>query len=496
MQRLKSSAFRSNVLSAFLVATVLVAIPGWSRSAASSGTTAPSTQVGTQESDFEAAGVSTFSISPNYPTVSTQGGTFPVDIRIISDAVATLTAMTVTIQPPAGWPIARAGDPSLFNYFGTGTCESTSTGTQAGTAFTATGTDGRRGCDFPFTVTVPPGTAPGLYSVPATATVTAGDNPNNPQNGKTATLSIVVQSNYDLSAAIATPLPTTYAPGEAVSAAIAFQNAGPDTAHSATVTVGGSDLAANLDNLIVTCTQDGGACAGITSATGPDVSGNWTYEIDAIAAGASPLFFTVAGTATANPSGPITVQGSISTVADQSHVETNGGNNAAATSAELLAPSPTPTHTPSPTPTQTPWPTATSTPTDVPADDVELTISGDPRFPVNGTVALATPGLTYRLLDASRQGSVAIQPDGSFTYMAAGQSVTSDQFIVRASDGTVITVNLVLEIDKSVPTYGEVKPGDTGYAGPVEDSRNPGNTVAQPTDVPDDDNGDEPVEAR
>jgi hypothetical protein len=54
---------------------------------------------------------------------------------------------------------------------------------------------------------------------------------------------------------------------------------------------------------------------------------------------------------------------------------------------------------------------------------------------------------------------------------------------VLASDGTVITVNVVLEIDKSVPTYGEVKPGDGGGGGNPQDARSSAPSV-EPDVVP------------
>jgi hypothetical protein len=108
--------------------------------------------------------------------------------------------------------------------------------------------------------------------------------------------------------------------------------------------------------------------------------------------------------------------------------------------------------------------------------EVELTVTGDPRFPVTGSVALGTPGVTYRLLDAPDHGTIMVNPDGSFTYTAESYRVTFDQFTVLASDGTRITVKLDLVIDTTVPTYGEVKPGSTGYGGPAEDARNPEST--------------------
>jgi hypothetical protein len=40
----------------------------------------------------------------------------------------------------------------------------------------------------------------------------------------------------------------------------------------------------------------------------------------------------------------------------------------------------------------------------------------------------------------------------------------------------MISVKLDLVIDTTVPTYGEVKPGSTGYGGPAEDARNPVST--------------------
>jgi hypothetical protein len=161
------------------------------------------------------------------------------------------------------------------------------------------------------------------------------------------------------------------------------------------------------------------------------------------------------------------------------------------TSTPTETPTETPTNTPTSTPTETPTSEPTNTPTEVPDVEVELTISGDPRFPVTGSVALDTPGLTYSMLDAPAQGSVVLQPDGAFTYTADSSLVTSDRFTVLASDGTTITVNLILAVDTTVPTYGEVQPGGTGYGGPVEDARNPSTASSPtPTSVPDDENED------
>jgi hypothetical protein len=71
---------------------------------------------------------------------------------------------------------------------------------------------------------------------------------------------------------------------------------------------------------------------------------------------------------------------------------------------------------------------------------------------------------------------VVVQSDGAFTYTANSYAVTFDQFTVRASDSTMITVKLVLAIDKSVPTTGEVKPGGSGSGGSggdPQDARSP-----------------------
>jgi hypothetical protein len=180
------------------------------------------------------------------------------------------------------------------------------------------------------------------------------------------------------------------------------------------------------------------------------------------------------------------------------------------TNTPTVTPTNTPTETPTETPTTTPTATdvpptetptstatatTTSTPTTTPVDGIELTVTGDPRFPVTVTVALDTPGLSYSLLNAPGQGSVIVHDNGAFTYTADSYLVTSDRFTVLASDGTTITVNLILAVDTTVPTYGEVKPGGTGYGGPAEDARNPGSTAPQPTATPEDDEGG-PVEAR
>ena len=91
------------------------------------------------------------------------------------------------------------------------------------------------------------------------------------------------------------------------------------------------------------------------------------------------------------------------------------------------------------------------------------------------------------------QGSAVVNPDGSFTYTAANYLVTFDRFTVIASDGAVITVNVVLEIDPSVPTEGEVKPEGTGTGGSVEDKRKKSDLEAsEPTPIPD--QNDEPCD--
>jgi hypothetical protein len=158
---------------------------------------------------------------------------------------------------------------------------------------------------------------------------------------------------------------------------------------------------------------------------------------------------------------------------------------------ETPSPTPTETPTPIPSPTATPGPTAepTSTPTEVPSGDVEITVAGDPRFPVSGSAALEIPGLTYNLLDAPDHGSVVLNADGTFTYTADSYLVTFDRFTVLASDGTAIVVNVVLEIDPSVPTNGTVRPGGTGTGGDPDDARSTSGPVATTTTDSNDDGG-------
>jgi hypothetical protein len=143
-------------------------------------------------------------------------------------------------------------------------------------------------------------------------------------------------------------------------------------------------------------------------------------------------------------------------------------------------PCPTPIDTPTPTPTPSPI----STPTQAPSEDVELTVTDDPRFPVSGSAAIDASGLTYSLDTAPDQGNAAVSTDGSFTYTAANSRVTFDRFTVLASDGTFITVNVVLKIDKSIPTEGEVKPGGT------KKGESSNLTSPDPTSTPGADEGD------
>jgi hypothetical protein len=170
-------------------------------------------------------------------------------------------------------------------------------------------------------------------------------------------------------------------------------------------------------------------------------------------------------------------------------------------------PTPTPTMTPSPTPSPTSIPSPTPSPTTSPGPtattslepipDQQLTITGDPRFPITGSAAIpGEPGLTYTLGTPPALGTVSVLPDGSFTYTAASSLATGDEFtvIATAAGGVTATVNVtvVYEVDKSVPTYGEVEPGGTGYGGPVEDARNPVSPPSpSPTLVPDDEGDDE-----
>jgi hypothetical protein len=156
-------------------------------------------------------------------------------------------------------------------------------------------------------------------------------------------------------------------------------------------------------------------------------------------------------------------------------------------------PTPTPTMTTSPTATTEPEPTATTDPD--PTADQEITITGDPRFPITGSAAIpGAPGLAYALGIPPALGTVSVLPDGSFTYTAISSLATGDRFTVIATaaggETATVTVTVIYEVDKSVPTYGEVGPGGTGYGGPVEDARNPSHPPSpQPTAVPDDDNG-------
>jgi hypothetical protein len=161
-------------------------------------------------------------------------------------------------------------------------------------------------------------------------------------------------------------------------------------------------------------------------------------------------------------------------------------------------PTSTPTETPEPTstPTETPEPTSTPTetpePTTVPVPDADLTVTGDPRFEVPGLANTSGSGLTYTLGTGPANGSVIVAPDGSFIYIADSYLVNGDTFTVIAidsnGDSAVITVTVVLQVDKSIPTSGSVSPGSGGGGGVPNDARFPNEPL--PTSVPDENDDD------
>jgi hypothetical protein len=114
--------------------------------------------------------------------------------------------------------------------------------------------------------------------------------------------------------------------------------------------------------------------------------------------------------------------------------------------------------------------------------DQQVTVTGDPRFPISGSAAIpGVEGVTYALNSAANNGSVVVSPNGSFTYTAASTLVTSDTFTVLATapngETALVTINIILEIDPTVPTYGSVKPGSgggsNGGGGNAGDARSP-----------------------
>jgi hypothetical protein len=117
-----------------------------------------------------------------------------------------------------------------------------------------------------------------------------------------------------------------------------------------------------------------------------------------------------------------------------------------------------------------PTPTPTTTPTAEPPEEVEITVTGDPRYPVTGSVALDVPRLSYELGKKPGQGIVVVSPDGAFVYTAASRWAMFDQFIVVASNNTVITVNLVLQIDPTVPSFRDANPGSEPTPVPDKDT--------------------------
>jgi hypothetical protein len=164
-------------------------------------------------------------------------------------------------------------------------------------------------------------------------------------------------------------------------------------------------------------------------------------------------------------------------------------------------PAPTPTTEPTVEPTVTPEPTAepTTTPEPEPIPDTSMSVTGDPRFPISGQVSIpGFTGLTYTLNSQPSNGTVTVQPDGTFTYSAESYLATFDSFTVlaTAADGetAMVTVTVTLVIDPTVPTYGEVGDGGTGYGGDVYDPRN--SARPNPTAVPEDDDDGSGVEAR
>jgi hypothetical protein len=165
------------------------------------------------------------------------------------------------------------------------------------------------------------------------------------------------------------------------------------------------------------------------------------------------------------------------------------------TPSPTMTPIPSATETPQPTATETPQPTATSEPGSI--ADQQMTITGDPRFPIQGSAAIpGEPGLTYALGTSPVLGTAIVAPDGSFTYTAVSSLASSDQFTVIATalggETAIITVTVIYEVDKSIPTYGEVEPGGTGNGGPVEDARNPSNpSEPEPSAVPDQEDEDD-----
>jgi hypothetical protein len=158
-------------------------------------------------------------------------------------------------------------------------------------------------------------------------------------------------------------------------------------------------------------------------------------------------------------------------------------------SASCTAADPTPT----PSPTATATATATSTPDSI--ADITIPVTGDPRFPIEGSAAIpGESGLTYTLATPPAIGSVTVNADGSFTYTAPSTMATGDTFTVLATpeegETAIVTVVITFEIDKTVPTQGKVGSGGTGGGGggDATDSRSPSDSGSQvdaePTSTP------------
>lgn len=134
-----------------------------------------------------------------------------------------------------------------------------------------------------------------------------------------------------------------------------------------------------------------------------------------------------------------------------------------------------------------------------PLPDAQLTVSGDPRFPIQGSATLGGfPGLTYSLGSGSSQGSVVVSPNGQFTFVANSINSTTSTFTVVSTDETgdsgVITVTVILAIDKTVSTSGSVSAGGGGTR-PSVDART-GAIQASDPDVDEDEDEDEDYDPR
>jgi hypothetical protein len=150
-------------------------------------------------------------------------------------------------------------------------------------------------------------------------------------------------------------------------------------------------------------------------------------------------------------------------------------------------PSPTSTPTETPAPTNTPTITPTPEPTQVP--DTSLDVTGDPRFPITGSVSTDDYiDWTFALATLPANGSVDLQSSGEFSYTASNIWLSGDEFTFLATapggETATITVTIVYAIDPGVPTTGTVEPGGTGSGGPVNDARDGSSSGASPTQTP------------